>query len=325
MINILILSAGRRVELVKRFKTAAQRLNIEGKVVAADMSDYAPAIYFADTYRLLPRIDSGEYIDALTDICNKENITLIVPTIDTELPILSKNRAYIESHTKAKILLSSDEVIDVCCYKDKTQNFFEKHDFGTPHLLNETDLNRKNYKFPLFIKPKNGSSSINTFKVENEDQLAFFREYIDEPIIQEYIQGTEYSVDVFCDLESNPITIVPRIRLAMRSGEISKGKIDKNREIIEEARRMVNILKPVGQITIQCMKTCDGIKYIEINPRFGGGAPMSIDAGANSCENIYRILLGENLSYNEDYNDSHLFLRFDEGIELTEAKELVKC
>ena len=324
MINILILSAGRRVELVKRFKTAAQKLNIDGKIIAADMSEYAPAIYFADLYRIIPRINSNEYIDALVDICNEEKITLIVPTIDTELPVLSKNRSYIESHTGAKILLSSDDVIDVCCYKDKTQEFFEKYGFGIPHLLNENDLKTKNYDFPLFIKPKNGSSSINAFKVENESQLTFFRGYIDEPIIQEYIQGTEYSIDVFCDLDSNPITIVPRIRLAVRGGEIIKGKIDKDREVIEEIRRMIDILKPVGQITVQCMKTCDGIKYIEINPRFGGGAPMSIDAGANSCENIYRILLGEQLKYNEDYNDGHLFLRFDEGIELTETKELVK-
>ena len=46
--NVLILSAGRRVELVKCFQKAAKRLNIKSKVVAADISDMAPAIYFAD-------------------------------------------------------------------------------------------------------------------------------------------------------------------------------------------------------------------------------------------------------------------------------------
>ena len=146
-------------------------------------------------------------------------------------------------------------------------------------------------------------------------------EYIKEPMVQEFIEGTEYSVDVFCDFDSNPITVVPRIRLATRGGEIAKGQISRDREIINDVMRMLDILKPVGHITIQCMKTKRGIEYIEINPRFGGGAPMSIDAGADSCENLYRLLLGEKLQYNEDYKDGMLFVRFDKSISINKTKE----
>ncbi len=312
--NIMILSAGRRVELVQRFKAAAERMGIKSKIVAVDISDTAPAIHFADTFYLIPRISADGYIEALIDISNKENISLIIPTIDTELLKLMDNREKIESSTNAKVLLSCDEVIRICRDKNNTQKFFEKNGFGVPKQLSTDDIQSENYSFPLFIKPEDGSSSINTFKVKNKAELDFFMNYIEKPMVQEFIEGIEYSVDVFCDFESNPITIVPRIRLATRSGEIAKGKVIKDREVIEDVKRLLSVLKPIGHITVQCMKTKRGIEYIEINPRFGGGAPMSIDAGADSCENLYRLLLGELLSYNENYMDETLFVRFDNSI-----------
>lgn len=312
--NIVILSAGRRVELVQRFKNAAQRLGVKSKIVAVDISDTAPAIYFADTFYLIPRISADGYIESLIDISNKENISLIIPTIDTELLKLMENRERIESSTNAKILLSRDEVIKICRDKNNTQRFFEKNGFGVPRKLCDDDIRNGNYSFPLFIKPEDGSSSINTFKVKNKAELEFFMNYIDKPIVQEFIEGVEFSVDVFCDFESTPITIVPRIRLATRSGEIAKGKIVKDKDVIEDVKRLISVLRPIGHITVQCMKTERGIEYIEINPRFGGGAPMSIDAGADSCENLYRLLFGESLSYTENYMDETLFVRFDNSI-----------
>ena len=82
-INILVLSAGRRVELIKLLKEARDKLNIEGNVVAADMSETAPALYFADKRYILPRIGSADYVSKLIQICKNEEISLVVPTIDT--------------------------------------------------------------------------------------------------------------------------------------------------------------------------------------------------------------------------------------------------
>lgn len=132
-------------------------------------------------------------------------------------------------------------------------------------------------------------------------------------MLQEYVGGDEYTIDVFLDFDSNPITIVPRLRLATRSGEISKGLIVKHRIIIDTIKNMMDKFKFIGHITVQ-LKIDKEIKIIEINPRFGGGAPMSIAAGADSCENLYRLLMGEQLSYNEDYEDDVYFLRYDSSI-----------
>ena len=322
-INVLILSAGRRVELVNCFKNARDLLGIKGNVVACDLSSTAPAIYHADKNYLVSRILDDNYIPEIVDICNKEDIHLIVPTIDTELYKLAEAREYIESNTNAKVLVSDMSVIKICRDKYNTQAFFEENGFGMPRLIDEEVIKNKDYKFPLFIKPLNGSSSINTFKVNNEKELEFFLEYVPEPIVQDFMEGEEYTIDAFVDFEHNPITIVPRQRLATRGGEVLKGLVKKDREIIETIKNVIKVLKPIGHITLQCMKTNEGIKFIEINPRFGGGAPISIKAGANSPMNLYRLLLGEKLEYNEDYEDGLLASRHDWAVFINSKGEQV--
>ncbi len=323
-INVLVLSVGRRVELIKCFKEAAKLAQVKSNLITADISSTAPATYFADKNYIIPRINEEGYIDSIIDICNKENIKLIVPTIDTELLKLAQNKEYIEGKTTAKVLVSDLSVIEICRNKIKTSEFFDNNKIGSPKLITEKEILNKEYKFPLFIKPLNGSSSINAFKINTEKELEFFNEYIENSMIQECIEGKEFTIDVFVDFEGNPITIVPRERIATRSGEILKGKIFKDRELIDEALKVIEILKPIGHITLQCMKTKEGVKFIEINPRFGGGAPMSIKAGANSPLNLYKILKGEKLEYNENYRENILALRFDDCIFINENGEVLK-
>ncbi len=320
--NILILSAGRRVELVDCFKRARERLKIKGNVIAADASELAPALYFADINEIVPRIsDNDGYIKAIKDICQNFKVSLVVPTIDTELLLLSERRAEIEE-TGAKVLISDERVTAICRDKKNTQKFLEDNGFLVPHMLSGEELSKPgNLKYPLFIKPRDGSSSINAFQVHNEEELQLYLKLIDNPIVQEYIEGTEYTIDAFLDFDSNLITVVPRVRIATRSGEIAKGVIRKDREIMDNVTKLLSVLKPVGHITVQCKKTRRGIEYIEINPRFGGGAPMSIMAGADSCENLYRLLMGEHLKYNEKFRENLTFLRFDQSIMLNEEME----
>lgn len=322
-INVLILSAGRRVELVNCFKEARDKLGIMGNVVAVDLSSTAPALYHADKYHLICRISDDKYIDEIIDICNKEEINLIVPTIDTELYKLSKDKEKIQSQTNAKVLVSDINVIEICRDKYKTQLFFENNGFKIPRLITEEIISNRGYEFPLFIKPLNGSSSINTFKVTNDNELEFFLNYVQNPLVQEFIEGEEYTIDAFIDFEHNPITIAPRRRLATRSGEVLKGVVKKDREIIQEVKNVIEVLKPIGHITLQCMKTKKGIEFIEINPRFGGGAPISIKAGANSPENLYKLLMGKILKYNEDYEDSLFASRHDNAVFLNAEGEVV--
>jgi carbamoyl-phosphate synthase large subunit len=299
-------------------------MNIKSNTVAGDHSNIAPALYFADRTCKLPLIEAPNYIDSIINVCNKENIALVVPTIDTDLLLLAENKDLIEEQTNTKVLISDTKVIEICRDKIKTQRFLEKNGFGIPKMYTDEELENGDIEFPLFIKPKSGSSSVNAFKVNNSDELKMYKAIVDQPIIQDFMDGEEYTVDIFLDFESTVITVVPRLRIATRSGEISKGKIIKDREIINDVTKLMKVLRPIGHITVQLMKTKKGIEYIEVNPRFGGGAPMSIQSGADSCENLFRLLIGEKLEYNENYRDSLTFLRFDSSICLDEDMELVK-
>ncbi|TMN21938.1 ATP-grasp domain-containing protein [Lentibacillus cibarius] len=321
-INILILSAGRRVELVQCFQQAAEKLNVKSNIVAGDCSNTAPALYFADRTYELPRISEPNYINSIIDACNNEKISLVIPTIDTDLLLLAENKDLIEKQTSARVLISDYKVVEVCRDKINTQKYLEQNSFGIPKMYTDEEVADGNLQFPIFIKPKSGSSSVNTFKVNNLSELNIYKGIVKDPIIQDFMEGEEFTVDVFLDFESNIISIVPRLRIATRSGEISKGKVVRDREIIDNVTDLMNVLKPIGHITVQLMKTRKGINYIEINPRFGGGAPMSIMSGADSCENLFRLLMGEKLEYNENYKDKLTFLRFDSSICLNEDLEL---
>ena len=321
-INILILSAGRRVELIECFRAASKEYGVKSKIITTDISKTAPATYFSDVNYTVPKINESGFIESIINICLKEKVKMIVPTIDTELLLLSKNKDKIEK-TGAKVLISDKKVIDICRNKVNTSIFFEKNNFLSPKVIDRKNINEKKYKFPLFIKPYDGSSSVNAFKVNNEYELKFFLEYIKNPIVQEFIEGKEYTIDAFMDFDGNPINIVPRERLCTRAGEVLKGKVIKDRDLIDETKRLLNVLKPIGPITIQCIKNKKGIIFIEINPRFGGGVPMSIKAGANSPLNLYRLLNNEKLSYSEDYMDNLVSLRFDSDIFLDEKGDLI--
>lgn len=321
--NVLILSAGRRVELVNLFKSARQNLVENAKIYTADASDSIPARYFSDGFFKLPKIEDSNYITELIKIIKGNDIALVVPTIDTELLMLSIEKARIENETNSKILVSDYDVIKVCRDKITTQQFMDENNFNMPKMLKIENIS-EDTSFPLFIKPKSGSSSIGAYKVNNYDDLLSYLNTIEDPIIQEYIEGEEYTVDVFLDFDSNVISIVPRLRIATRAGEISKGKIVKDKLIIEEVKKLMNVMRPIGHITVQLFKTKDSIKFIEVNPRFGGGAPMSIQSGANSPENLFKLLNGIKLEYNEEYMEDITFLRFDSSIAVNSNGEVIK-
>jgi carbamoyl-phosphate synthase large subunit len=296
------------VELLRFIKDTFDKNGIDGKVFACDMQKTAPAMFFADKALTVPPISADDYVDAVIGAARDTGADIIIPTIDTELLPLARRREEIIEKTGAVINLSSLRTIEICRSKKNTASFLEENGFLTPKILSGHP------RPPVFIKPDSGSSSINAHKAETEAELAFYSQNVPGAIIQEYIQGEEYTVDVFSDFAANPVTAVPRKRLAVRSGEILKGYITKDPEIIGQCVKLVKALALWGHNTIQCMKTEKGLYFIEINPRFGGGAPMSLRAGADSIMNLFRLRCGEPLAYTEDYMSDIFCARFDDSV-----------
>lgn len=312
--NILFTGVGRRVELVQAFRQAALQENIRLRIYGADMNDTAPALVYCDYTRIVCGMKDERYIPCLLDLCEQDRIDLLIPTIDTDLLVLSEYKEKF-AEIGTKILISEKDKIALCRDKNYTADFFESCGVQAPKTINQYE----NYQgtYPCFIKPKDGSSSINAFAVKDASELEMYAKKIGDYVIQPYIEGDEYTVDIFCDFEGNPIYIVPRQRLAVRSGEVLKTKIELNVEIIEECKKIIEKFKPCGPMTVQLIRQKEtGVDYyIEINPRFGGGAPLSMKAGANSARGILRLLKGERINgINKGIRNQAAYSRFDQSV-----------
>ena len=321
-IRILFTGTGRRVELLQAFKNAALCLNVKMKIYGADMAGTAPALAYCDYSRKICAMKDDDYIPQLLEICSKDKIDLVIPTIDTDLLVLSQNTDKFKE-IGTRVLISSPKMIALCRDKNYTSDFFESCGLKAPRPINDYRLYKGEY--PCFIKPKDGSSSIDAYRVNTEDELVLYAEKIGDYIIQPFIEGKEYTVDIFCDFDGEPIYITPRERIAVRSGEVLKTRIELDKIIIEESKRLIQSFKPCGPMTVQLIRqnTTGDDYYIEINPRYGGGAPLSIKAGADSAAALIRLLQGEKLEYNEAAaRDGEVYSRFDQSIRIvSESRE----
>jgi len=150
--------------------------------------------------------------------------------------------------------------------------------------------------------------------VNNRKELLFFARRIPNCIVQEFIKGTEHTCDVYVDFCMKARCVVPRKRIEVRTGEVSKGQVVKHPAIMSQATRLVETLGAgPGVITLQLFLTDDEkVKFIEINPRFGGGVPLSIKAGANFPKWILQELLASKTNIRFDaFKDNLIMLRYD--------------
>ena len=312
--KILFTSVGRRVELMQAFRKAAEELKADLTIIGADITSTAPALFFCDETRIVCKIKEPEYIPQLLKICEEESVDCLIPTIDTDLLLLAENKEKFES-IGTKVLISASEKVKICRDKRYTADYFLSLGLKSP--LPVDDVEKYNSGYPAFIKPKDGSSSIDAYRVNCEEDLKVYAQKIKDYIIQPFISGREFTIDIFCDYEGNPVFITPRERLAVRAGEVLKTKICQDDQMIEEMKTLIADYRPCGQITVQLIQdeTTGDNYYIEINPRFGGGAPLSIKAGADSAKAVIHMLKGEKLSYVEKAaKDRAVYSRFDQSI-----------
>ena len=307
--NILITSAGRRVSLLRNFRETLRKLYPEGKVFAMDMSPHLSAACMdADEYVKAPRVTDPCYLMYLEEFCLRQKINLVVPTIDTELTILAEAREKF-AHKGIKLAVSSPEVCATFFLKSSTEAFFVNSGFDTPRII--TDLAQASY--PIFAKKNNSSCSIGAGMVETYEASQALQIKDSDYVFQELICGDEYTVDCFVDSRGKVLSVVPRKRLEVRDGEVSKALACKDREIIEQVCILAEkIPGAYGTLTIQVIKTLEGrLVFIEINPRFGGGYPLSWKAGADFAEYLIKDMLDEEQYYSEEWRDQTLMLRYD--------------
>ncbi|WP_372756423.1 ATP-grasp domain-containing protein [Mariniflexile sp.] len=320
--NILITSAGRRVFLVQAFQKELTALIPEAKVMTTDFNvKLSAACQISDGSFQLPKVSAKNYLKELLKICDTNKIKLIIPTIDTELLFLAKNKDVFLQNGVLPII-SSFDFINKCRNKRMMHSFFRERNIMVAKEYTKTD-----YKLPLFIKPLDGSRSEDTFIIEKQESLLdyhfsntnlMFLEYLDKNLYD------EYTCDLYYDKLHNLKCVVPRKRLEVRDGEVNKGITNKNVLVNFIKTNLSYVAGAIGCLTSQFFVDKDesSIYGIEINARFGGGFPLTYAAGANYPKwVIQEYIFNQSIEYFDDWEDQLLMLRYDKEIFVHERKE----
>jgi len=347
-LNILFTCIGRRVSLLNSFRQAARQLKINASLFGTDTSELSSALQLCDKGFLVKPITHAAYIKQLLSIVKNDRVKLLVPTVDLDLKLLAQNKSKFAA-LGCCVLVSPPQVVDICQDKRKTYRFLVRNGFDTPLTMSvrsalvhrsspmprpsrtgttgvpakprlSSFVSRPSSArvtspgFPCFLKPWDGYASRGNAIVKNRKELLFFAKRIPNVICQEFIRGTEHTCDVYVDFNMKVRCVVPRKRIEVRAGEVSKGQVIKHPHIMSEAARLVETLGAgPGVITLQLFLTADDkVKFIEINPRFGGGAPLSIKAGANFPKWILQELLSRKTNIRFDgFKNNLIMLRYD--------------
>lgn len=318
---MLITSAGKRVSLVHFFKQELMKSNLTAKVYTTELNpDYSPAAHVSDGCFKVSRVTDDNYINELLHICVENKIKVVIPTIDTELIVLAKNKDLFKAHG-IDIIVSDLEFIEACRDKRKSYKLFDKLGLNYPKLID-----KNNPTFPLFAKPYDGSLSSNLHIINSAEELTtkiltdeklIFMELVDKSTYKEYTVDMYYGKDNFVK------SIVPRERIEIRAGEINKGITRKN-FVVDYLKERMNFLQCViGCICIQLFvnEEAEDILAIEINPRFGGGYPLSYHAGANYPKLIIQEYFeGKAIQYSNNWINNTLMLRYDSDIIIKDYK-----
>ena len=318
--NVLLLSAGRRVELIKAIKQELQLRGLSSMMLATDLKpEMSAACQLADQAFALPRVTAHGYMDELLALCLQHKVGLVIPTIDTELLGLAEQRDRFAAEG-IDLVISDEALVRVCRDKRLTAQLFNSVGIDVPKILDRQQLT-----FPCFAKPYDGSRSVGAAKLSQATDLSDGMRDDSKLMFMEFIDQTfeEYTVDAYYDLKGILKCLVPRQRLEVRDGEINKGVTRKHHVYEYLMGKLGNIKGARGCLTVQLFAHPHEKRYaaLEINPRFGGGFPLSFAAGANYPGwLIDEYLLDKDVPFFDGWAQDLLMLRYDAQVLVHECR-----
>ncbi|HYG67833.1 MAG TPA: ATP-grasp domain-containing protein [Anaeromyxobacteraceae bacterium] len=316
--NVLVSSAGRRHALLDLFRRALRALGLEGDVMAVDATPLSAAFQSADRAFVVPRTSHPEFVPAVLELCRRHDVRLVVPTIDPELPLYAEHRDAF-ARVGATVAVSSPEVIAIANDKGLTHRWLAARGFPVPRQATAAEVlgGAPGWTFPLFAKPVNGSGSIGATVVRDAGELAVLAR--NGPLVVETIApGVEHTIDFLADRSGRARCAVPRRRLEVRAGEVSKGVTVRSPVLEDLATRLCAALP--GAYGALCVQTflddaTGALNVTELNPRFGGGFPLACEAGAHFPRWIVEELLGlPSTATANGWRDRLVMLRYDAAV-----------
>jgi carbamoyl-phosphate synthase large subunit len=231
-----------------------------------DVNPLSPAVCLSDRAYQVPMSTDPRYLDAVLAIAVGEHVGVVIPTIDDELTLFARARARFTA-AGVCVMVSPPETTRICNDKLVTCQELRRLGIAAAESFQPADLPRSPV-FPLFIKPRFGRGSVGAFPIRNARELAFFLEYVPDPVVQEFLDGPEFTIDVLCDLAGHPLSIVPRERVVIRAGVSDRGRTTKDERLMRLAEDCVRAMPFAGPLNIQCRIVGDRPVVFEINRDF---------------------------------------------------------
>ena len=315
--NLLITSVSRKVWLVQAFQRAAQIYS--GRVFASDLDPLAVGLYFADAAVPLPPLTDDSFLSECLTLCQRFEIGLIIPTRDEDVAWFSRHaRIFLESGVR--VMVAPERVVEICQDKRAFLSFCQSGGFSVPHIYTTYS---DDTQFPLFARPRFGKGGLGAGPIDRDVAKRLFSEEKAEWIVQDIINADEYTLDVFMDFSGNILSVIPRQRLRVQSGEVVVSKTVEAALLIDEASRLSSALGLVGHNTLQCFWDGETVLWIEVNPRYGGGAALGFEAGADTPGMLLGLLNGkEIIPCIDKYKRGLCLFRYSSDIYMDESEAM---
>ena len=306
----LISSGGRRGALVELFRNSSAL--VPSHVVVTDASPLSAAGRLADRLELVPKVLSDDFIAETLRICEKYGCTTVIPTIDPEIAVFARSRAQFKQRG-IDVWVSSPEVAELGWDKWELYKWLVRSDYPAIETQEIGESRENPFHGKVVAKPRSGSSSIGVLVADGVEALEI-SSLSDDYILQRFAPGFEVTVDVAVDHRGRVLATVPRRRIEVRAGEVSKGVTVHIPEIEALVRDLVTDLPGAyGILNVQVIyePSTKSALILEINPRFGGGYPLSHAAGGDLITAMLKSSTSDTIPVN--WRPGTVMLRYDDA------------
>jgi carbamoyl-phosphate synthase large subunit len=276
-------------------KGLRQQQEFRVKVVGTDsnQANLIAGSSLCDVFHTVPLAADPNYLQSLLTICQRERVQLLIPIVDPEILVLTDNKEIFEK-SGVQLVVSDPETVTICDDKYATVMFLKQHDIPTPWtMLAEEVADPKSLTYPVFMKPRHGVGSVNAMRVDSPQEFIWTKSRVSDMVVQEYLEGEEFTTDVLADFDGRVLAVVPRQRLETKSGISYKGRTCRDETLIHWGGLIAEVLNIRGPANIQCIVSKKRPIYFEVNPRFSGGLPLTIAAGVNGPWWTLKLMHGQ--------------------------------
>jgi carbamoyl-phosphate synthase large subunit len=264
----------------------------DGRIISTDADPLSAGLYLADGFRVVPKAKDPEFYPTIARLVQEERIGVIFPTSGFDIYEFARHKRDLEA-MGAVVAMSDLDAMMTCANK---WEFYLKTHGAFP--MPETGRDASGWqRFPCFVKPVSGKGSRNAYRCDTRGDLEYHVLHSRDMLIQEYLPGEEYTVDVLSDLSGAPLLAVPRVRLETKDGISSKGRVLRDAEMERLCLEIARHLNLKGPTCMQLRRDEHGrLKFLEINPRIGGGSMFTTLAGVNIPMLLLDLIAGTELA-----------------------------